>query len=131
MALRGIDELRVKPGDEVCFIPVYPKNEHPEAWEILIVAKVTAKAGQIVTTDGRRFDRDGMEIGGEVSPSRSRATLHTLTEELRARMTRARHIKFLNGYNWQRMADYSAPSTCDVMLEEIVAVLRKYHIEIG
>lgn len=65
MALKGIEPLEVEPGDEVCFIPVFPKNGHPEEWEILTIEKVTAKAGQIITTDGRRFDREGMEIGGE------------------------------------------------------------------
>lgn len=130
MALQGIEPLAVKSGDEVCYIPVYPKNGKPEEWEILTVDYVTARAGQIVTKDGRRFDKEGMERGGEVSPSGSRATLHTLTDELRARMTRAKRIGFLNSYNWQRLADFSTPAACDAMLEEVVALFRKYQIEL-
>jgi hypothetical protein len=129
MALKNVEEVQVQPNDQVCYIPVYPKNGHPEEWEILTVAKVTEKAGQIVTTDGRRFERDGMEIGGQLSPSGSRATIHTFTNELRTRITRAKRIKFFSEYRWDALI-CAAPSTCDALLEEVVAVFQKYQITV-
>lgn len=101
--LRGCAALDVSPGDEVVFFPHYPNNSEKH-WCILVVERVTPKAGQIVTRDGRKFEKDGFEIGGTTSYSGGRSSISAATPELRARIDDARNLELL------RTTDYTSLS---------------------
>lgn len=107
MGLRGIEELHVKPGEQVCYIPPYPLGNWERNWKILPVVKVTP-AGQIVLPNGRRFDKEGYGIG-------DRGVIRLLTEELRTRMELAQNIELLENFKWREIDAKTASDVITVL----------------
>ncbi len=96
MGLKGVDELQVKSGEQVCYIPSYPSSNWEKNWEIITVGKVTP-SGQIVLSNGKRFDKDGYGMGNE------KGLIRVLTEELRTRIERAQSIDLLENVEWRKI----------------------------
>src|SRR5260370_42040052 len=105
-------ETRVKPGDELAL-----------GYRIVQVDHVTL-TGQIVLTNGKRYDRTGRVIGIGWSIRRGHMMtpeLSPITDELRAEIARQEarpsNIAYLENLDWWKFDN--------TILEQVVATLKK------
>ncbi len=94
----------VKPGDELAL-------EHR-----IVQVKHVTPTGQIVLTNGKRYDRTGQQIGGSMHLF-TRRELSLATDELHAEIVRKSYIAYLKGLDWKAFDD--------AMLAQVVAMLKK------
>ncbi len=93
----------VKPGDELAL-------EHR-----IVQVKHVTPTGQIVLTNGKRYDRTGQQIGGSKLLF-TRRELSLITDELRAEIARESCIAYLKDLDWKAFDDDT--------LTQVVAMLK-------
>jgi hypothetical protein len=94
----------VKPGDELAL-------EHR-----IVQVKHVTPTGQIVLTNGKRYDRTGQQIGGSMHLF-ARRELSLATDKLRAEIARESCIDYLKALDWKEFDDAT--------LARVVAMLKK------
>src|SRR5260221_1490662 len=98
----------VKPGDEIA---VYSGGGYGD-YSIATVAKVTP-SGQIVLTDGRRFDKTGDKIGERTKWNST--TLHILTDGIRADIARKSNVRYLANVQWRKLDNAILAQVADLL----------------